>query len=91
MQLNYEITISPASGGFGEYQSDPIDGEGWADSDDLLNQISSNGVDAVELIDGVVLPAGLEDIRGRIHNEPQRVFGFIGPDGDPCYFGIVVK
>jgi len=85
--MYYEISINPAHGGFGEYQAGPTNGEGWADSDDLLNQISSNGVDAVELADGVALPEGVEDIRGCIHDQPQRVFGFIGPNG-PHYFGI---
>lgn len=33
------------------------------------------------------LPDGLEDITGNIHDEPERVYGFIA-NGEACYFGL---
>ena len=73
------VSIQPASGGFGEYDvlsdtSEPYDSES-----DLLDAMSENlelyelGVDA--------LPDGMDDIRGCIHNQPERVFGYM-EDGE---------
>jgi len=88
--MYYEISISPAHGGFGEFQANPSEGTGWFSSEELLAEIA-NQID-VELFELplAVLPEGLEDITGRIQNEPSRVFGFIGANG-PTYFGITKK
>ena len=89
----YEVSIHAAPAGFGEFQCQPINGEGWTDVNDLLTEITSNNDHVFELTDEIVetvLPGQAEDIRGRIHNEPERVFAIV--DGDSVsYFGIVEK
>lgn len=87
----YEVTIQASPSGFGEYQCSPINGEGWQDCDDLLTEITSNNDHVFELTDEIVasaLPGQAEDIRGRIHNEPSRVFAIVNDFG-VSYFGIV--
>lgn len=83
--MYYEVSIIPASGGFGEWQTQPINGEGWADYSDLEMEMRTAG-ELYEL--GVdELPDGVQDIRGRIHNEPSHVFAIV--DGDcVSYTGI---
>lgn len=89
----YEVSIHAAPSGFGEFQCQPINGKGWTDVNDLLTEITSNNDHVFELTDEIVetvLPGQAEDIRGRIHNEPERVFAIV--DGDSVsYFGIVEK
>jgi hypothetical protein len=89
----YEVSIQACPSGFGEFQCQPINGEGWADVNELLTEITSNNDHVFELTDEVVdsaLPGQADDIRGRIHNEPDRVFAIV--DGDRVfYFGIVEK
>lgn len=83
----YEVSIQAAPGGFGEYQCQPINGEGWVDVSELLAEISAQ-YEYFELgnLDDE-LPEGAEDIRGRIHNEPERVFA-MRCDETVVYFGI---
>lgn len=84
----YEVSITPASSGFGEYQC-TSNGEGWVDDGDLLSEIAQNSDgEIIELCDGAELSDGAEDIRGRIHNEPRRVFALVRDDGEIGYFGI---
>ena len=101
----YEVSIQACPSGFGEFQcqrcsteerrvfAQPINGEGWADVNELLTEITSNNDHVFELTDEIVdsaLPGQADDIRGRIHNEPDRVFAIV--DGDRVfYFGIVEK
>ena len=81
------ISIRPTSAGFGEYECTPDRGEIWADMDDLLQEARLSMGEIYELgIDS--LPEGLEDIRGRIHEEPAKAYGVIDPDGSAHYFGI---
>lgn len=85
----YEVSIQACASGFGEFQCQPINGEGWADASDLLSEISSNGIEFWEL-GADELIEGAEDIRGRIHNEPERVFA--ARQGDSIfYFGLTSK
>ena len=66
--MHYEISIVANPSGFGEFQAQPINGEGWDSACDLLAGIANN-------------------IRGRIHSEPPRVFA--ARFGDAIrYFGI---
>lgn len=85
----YEVAIQKSPSGFGEYECQPANGEGWVDADDLLQEITSN-YDVFELTDEVstALPERVEDIRGRIHNEPWRIFAIV-MDTQVSYFGIV--
>lgn len=80
-----EVGIRAASGGFGEYEavrgdSEPVDYADWQRDCDY---------DLHEIVDGASLAAPSEDIRGRIRNEPHRVFaawdgarfvGYVGID-----------
>lgn len=88
----YEVAIQPSPSGFGEYQCLPPNGDGWEDVDDLLTEITSQNHHVFELADDMldVLPGQIEDIRGRIHNEPARVFGIVHPDNSVSYFGIAI-
>lgn len=82
MAVQY-ISIRPASGGFGEYErGEP--GDTFDTLTDLLGELSER---TVELSDTATLPAGVEDIRGRIRNEPDRVFAIPFGDGTVNYFG----
>lgn len=83
----YEVSIQPAPGGFGEWQCQPINDEGWEDVNELLAEIAAQ-YEYFELgnLDDE-LPDGAEDIRGRIHNEPDRMF-VMDQDGRIVYFGI---
>lgn len=87
----FEQMISPAAGGFGEWQADPINGDAWVDESDLAAEMAQGAADmGAELIELGVddLPEGVEDIRGRIHNEPARVFAILADDGNVAYTGI---
>lgn len=89
----YEVTITPASAGFGEYQCLPINGEGYEDAQDLLAEITTEHDHVFELTDDIVdnvLPGQAEDIRGRVHDEPERVFAIVDDSGTR-YFGIVER
>lgn len=66
-----EVTIQKASGGFGQYEAvrdnstEPMDYSDWlSDSDYELQEIK----------DGVSLATPAEDIRGKVANEPARIF-----------------
>lgn len=90
----FEQSISPANGGFGQYQAQPINGDAWADDSGLVAEmaqaINDQGGELLEL--GVdELPDGVEDIRGRIHNEPARVFAVVHADRDATYIGIAAR
>lgn len=90
----YEQPITPCSGGFGQYQADPINGEAWDDADALAAEmaqgIADQGGELVELTDGC---AEHLDIRGRIHNEPARVFAIVwdDPSRSTSYIGIASR
>jgi len=87
--MYYEHCIEQASGGFGEYQSQPINGEGWEDEGaleiEMAQGAADQGAELIELVDGVDEAI---DIRGRIHNEPGRVFALVWDDGRVAYTGI---
>lgn len=76
-------TITPAHGGFGEFVAAAAED---CDEHDALVGAGEQG-DFFELGDGSELPAGVEDIRGRIHYEPARVFALVSKHG-VSYFGL---
>lgn len=90
MKKYTECTIQPASGGFGEY--DVTRGDTWDDETALFDAIIANEHDGIAELGVDDLPEGIEDIRGRIHNEPSRVFAslrhFDLEYEAPTYFGI---
>jgi len=83
-----ECVILPASGGFGEYESGEYGGDSYEDSSTLIAEMYAGcGFELFDLGKDA-LPEGLEDIRGRIRNEPARVFGGLDDQGTPRYFGV---
>jgi hypothetical protein len=88
MKKYFEVTIQPASGGFGEFQRSEINGEAWASESDLMQEIESSNDGEVYWLGRDDLPASVEDIRGRIHNQPDTVFAVVRDDG-VSYHGIV--
>ena len=85
-----ECRIQPCGSGLGEYQAGESNGEAWDDEGDLLDAMRG-GVAPADLYELGVdeLPDGLEDIRGRIQNEPARVFGWLDEQGGAQYACIV--
>lgn len=70
----------------GEYVCDIPNGDDSWEADDLIEELRMNG-DVFEL--GVdALPDGVEDIRGRIHDEPSRVLWAVDFDGFGHYIGV---
>ena len=82
------MSIRQASGGFGMYQQSTESSDGWADESDLLCEIK-NSIDTELFELGDNLPAGFEDIRGRIYNQAGRIFGWLDENDDAHYFAIV--
>ena len=87
----HETVITPCASGFGEYQLGNADGEMWEDDGDLVDAMRDGVAPAelIEITDDAELPDGMADIRGRIHGEPHRVFGFLDDAGHAHYFGIL--
>jgi hypothetical protein len=83
-----ECTIRAASGGFGEYEAGEYSGDAFSDQYALIDAMREGaGFELFELGKDE-LPEGLEDILGRIRNEPDRVFGGLDSDNIPHYFGV---
>lgn len=81
--------ISPAHGGFGEYDQDHQFTEETTE-DEVFSSLQDQGLMVYEL--GVdELPGSVEDIRGRIHNQEGRIFAVEIDDdqGGVEYFSLV--
>lgn len=93
--MYYEQTISPASAGFGEWQANPINSEGYEDLGDLITEmhqgVGEQGGEMIELSDDTPPSDWAEDIRGRIHDEPDHIFAIRWPDDSVTYTGISVR
>ena len=89
--LHAEVTITPASGGFGEWDCGEV--TDWYEPDLLMDEITEAhpGAEILDLSDGP--HDGVEDIRGRIHREPPHVYAIRYADPHPgegvTYFGVV--
>ena len=94
MTIYTEFTIKPADSGFGMWQR----GEKTVGPQTSYAYLSDLIMDG-ELIDLETalayedfIAAGIEDIRGRIYNEPERIYAVLGEEGDgsPCvlYYGV---
>lgn len=92
-----EVNITPAASGFGLWDAGDSNGEKWDDADELLDEIRQTpGIDEVYELGVDELPEGVENIRGKINNQPGRVFACklirqkgSSPDDDLIrYFGI---
>ncbi len=84
----YEVPITPAPGGFGAWQTGQPEGEPWQSDQDLLETTQDTLRTAVYCLGVDALPDGLEDISGRISDEPEYVYGWLDTEGLPHYFGI---
>ncbi len=85
-----QCRLHASESGSGEYQGGEPSGETWDDEGDLLDALRADRapLDVYEV--GVdELPDGVEDIRGRIQNEPARVFGWLDEQGVAQYSCIV--
>lgn len=78
------VGIKPSHAGFGEYVTTPSDGEVF-DLDCFLDECDG---EIVQLCDGTELPDWAEDIRGLIHDEPDRVYAHKTDQGIVEYFGF---
>jgi hypothetical protein len=90
----YEVSITPCSGGFGEYYMGLIGSQDpYEDEAELLAECEQHVGSLYELgVDD--LPPGVEDIRGNIHKPEGRVFAYLvdgADDREPRYFAIVER
>ena len=84
----YEVTLVPCASGFGEYQRADDYGDGWEDIEDLLAHLAAELDANIFALESGEVPKDCDNILGRIHNEPEYVFGW--HDGERYrYFGIV--
>lgn len=88
--------ISPHHSGFGMYERGEIQSSpenSWACYQDLVSEISLNSNSFMKIEDALkdseFIEFGVEDIRGRIYNEPPYVFAAIDDYQNLVYFGIV--
>lgn len=85
----HEVAITPHHAGFGMWQVGEA-GEGWADEEDLVAEIAANFKGDIYELGEDEIPESVEDIRGKIYNQPSRVFALVDGD-DIWYVGVVVK
>lgn len=84
------VLIKPCASGFKKYEADHSDKTVWHDSD-IVNacEIALSAFDGKLYELGVdAIPEEIEDIRGEIHNEPDRVLVQHIPGRTPYYFGL---
>ena len=94
MTIYTECTIKPADSGFGMWQRGEKQMGRETSYADLSDLIMAGGLIDLDdaLADEDFIKAGIEDIRGRIYNEPGLIYAVIGEEGDgsPCvlYYGV---
>jgi hypothetical protein len=94
MTIYTAFTIKPADSGFGMWQR----GEKQVSAQNSYAYLSDLIMDGelIDLDDALAdedfIEAGIEDIRGRIYNEPGRIYAVLDVEGDgsPCvrYYGV---
>ena len=94
MTIYTAFTIKPADSGFGMWQrgEKQVSAQNsYAYLSDLIMDGELIDLDAA-LADEDFIEAGIEDIRGRIYNEPGMIYCVLGVEGDgsPCvrYYGV---
>lgn len=92
-QYYSDCIISKHHGGFGMYQAGEYsDDLKWANISDLLGEIADGdyfvSLDEA-LVDERFIELGIEDIRGKVHNEPEAIYAKI-EDNTLTYIGIGV-
>ncbi len=66
----------------------PADTGGWTETY-LLDAAREESRATIFEFGSGELPSPIADIRGRIENEPERVFAWVDTDGEAHYFGLV--
>lgn len=93
-----EVVITNHHAGFGMYELGEANGEAWAFSEDIIGEISSNGVSFLSLDEALqdarYIDAGAEDIKGRIYGgDPDEIYVILEKDYEGkeyvYYFGII--
>lgn len=87
MKIYQECTITPHHGGFCMWEAGEYNGDEWHDLTDLLGEIGNN-VDEYWVLGEDELPEGVEDIRGKIYNEPDIVIAVKDKWGNISYSGV---
>lgn len=95
MKIYTEVVISAHHAGFGMFERGELNigpENSWAYEPDLLAEIANNSELALPIEEAVVdasfIALGVEDIRGKIYNQPSAVFARIDRYGELSYFGI---
>jgi hypothetical protein len=95
MTIYTEVSINKHHAGFGMWQSgerQPSPTNSYAFYSDLIDAVSQeqNGVYPIAsaITDPVFIAAGVEDIRGKIFNEPTYVFAYFDKYDELRYFGV---
>ena len=87
-QSFYEMLIQPCDDAVWKFEVVESDGEPWGDVDDLIQAIAA-GVAPAHLVDVRDCVAwGAKDIRGRIRDEPNRVFAVVREGRETYYVGV---
>ncbi len=94
MTIYTSCSIMPAPSGFGMWQRGEKQMGRETSYADLYDLVMAGGLIDLEaaLEDPDFIEAGIEDIRGRIYNEPGMIYCVLDEEGDgsPCvrYFGV---
>lgn len=95
MKIYTEVTIALHHAGFGMYQRGEVQSgpeTSYAFESDLLEIIAQNSEEVLPIEEAITsadfIALGVEDIRGKIYNQPSKVFARIDR-GELSYFGIV--
>jgi len=89
-----EVSLQPSSGGFGEWARHAnshgpyTENEVYGDIFDILNMAKENIDREIYQLGEADVPKEIDDIRGKIHNEPTFVFGYLDENNEPKYFGV---
>ena len=95
MTIYTPVSINPADSGFGMYQSDhcqPNPFDSWAEKGELIHEMTVNSDRFLKLEHALEEPdfieLGVEDIRGRIYNQPTHLYAQMY-ENTVRYIGIV--
>jgi hypothetical protein len=84
-----EVPIKPHYAGFGMWQADRNAAEyEWDDAETLIQEIRSNINAEIYELGKDELPPEIEDIRGSVYEEPDRILAYVDEDGHVWYIGV---
>ena len=88
MAMYHEVEIRDSKGGLFEYECNIRDRGEAIDFDKFLEEVPDHGWDYLCILGKDELLDGVEDIRGRINNEPDIVGAYV-VDQSVAYFGLI--